>query len=175
MIRKKYPFNFIFCWPWAIKKPCVFGSRSQPTNWLYLAFALSLQCIAMDVDDGDDLLGWRWWEGSEHRLLVEVGIYLIRSPRGHSGGQESTIWEIYYGIGKMGLVNKAIPNGQYGWKTRYILMQVKRHKTESLNWQNFWHEPQTFVRESRFGCKRREVGGWSVSSREESKQLARAL
>ena len=40
-------------------------------------------------------------------------------------GQESTIWEIYYGIGKMGLVNKAIPNSQYGWKTRYILMQVE--------------------------------------------------
>ena len=74
---------------------------------------------------------------SEHRLLLEVGIYLIRSPGGHSSGQESTIWEIYYGIGKMGLVNKAIPNSQYGWKTRYILMQVKRHKTESLNWQNF--------------------------------------
>ena len=53
-------------------------------------------------------------------------------------GQESTIWEIYYGIGKMGLVNKAIPNSQYGWKTRYILMQVKTwHKTWSLNWQNF--------------------------------------
>ena len=74
---------------------------------------------------------------SEHRLLLEVGIYLIRSPGGHSSGQESTIWEIYYGIGKMGLVNKAIPNSQYGWKTRYILMQVKRHKTWSLNWQNF--------------------------------------
>ena len=57
--------------------------------------------------------------------------------RGSLPGQESTIWEIYYGIGKMGLVNKAIPNSQYGWKTRYILMQVKRHKTWSLNWQNF--------------------------------------
>ena len=83
--------------------------------------------VDVDVDDGDDTLGWRWWETGEHGLLVEVGIYLIRSPRGHSGGQESTIWEIYYGIGKMGLVNKAIPNGQYGWKTRYILMQVESH------------------------------------------------
>ena len=34
--------------------------------------------------------------------------------RGSLPGQESTIWEIYYGIGKMGLVNKAIPNSQYG-------------------------------------------------------------
>ena len=32
-------------------------NSSTRTNRLYLAFALILQYIAMDVDDGDDLLG----------------------------------------------------------------------------------------------------------------------
>ena len=147
------------CLHWIWNVPLITTGNSSRVLWPGVSF----HSICMKIQR-------RWWfSESKHRFLLGVGIYLIRSPRGRSSGQKSTIWEIYYGFGKMGLVNKAIPNSQYGWKTRYILMQVKTwHKTRSLNWQKFWHthdEPQAFVRESRFGWSSSSWLGRSVSRR----------
>ena len=122
------------------------STSDSAANWLFSAACMQnasnrMQVMLMVVNREEQQASF----APRSRHLFDKIIW------GSLPGQESTIWEIYYRIGKMGLLNKAIPNSQYGWKTRYILMQVKAwHKTWGLNWQNFWH-----THKGRASCERK--------------------